>query len=87
MHKGSRKRIYLKNMGSNFEATVIKESLFYELLVRWTPLFYQSIFHAWNFFMLAIKEVNDVIAGSTEVSDDPFVGGGYFFSIQVFQVV
>lgn len=37
--------------------------------------------------MLAIKEVNDVIAGSTEVSDDPFVGGGYFFSIQVFQVV
>lgn len=29
--------------------------------------------------MLAIKEVNDVIAGSTEVSDDPFVGGGHFF--------
>ena len=58
----------------------------YDLLVLHFIKIYSmpGIFHACNYCSsIFSKEVNDVIASSTEVSDDPVAGGGRYFYILV----
>ena len=58
----------------------------YGLLVLHSTKIYSmsGIFYARNYCRSIFrKEVNDVIPSSTEVPNDPFVGGGRYFSILV----
>ena len=53
------------------------------LVLQFTKIYSMpGIFHACNYCSSIFwKEVNNVIASSTKVSDDPVVGGGRYFSI------